>query len=251
MDRDAAVVQQRVHAAWDAMRSGLQKIFPASDVRPTQPLEVFALVAGVGEDEVKFNVRPVVFKVPERATRQDSNLYVALKGWLSFEGPDFRTTPLRTKSFGTQVGYFRSKQGALEHVYGAHYDLDEATAGHPVFHAQVSPQMDMLADVNERFRKTFAEPLDSVRPLLANVRTPCAQMDVFSVVLQICADHLIHAGSPPQVQETFAKMRTACNFFIGAAHRMAYLNVPPASTCYRSTHWYERVPEAPNVGAGP
>lgn len=241
MNRDAALVRQRVHAAWAAVRSGLQKMYPSSDVRPSQPEDVFLLDGTTGDDEVKFNIQPVVFNVPERATRVEANLYIALRGWLSFEGPDFRAPLLLTKSFGTEVGYFRSKQGALEHVYGAHYDLDEAKSGHPVFHAQVKPKMGFLADVNSRFGKQFPEPEDRVRQLLRNVRTPCAQMDVFAVVLQICADHLIHSESPQEVDEAFTKMRTSCDFFVGAAHRMAYLNLPPATTCYRSTHWYAGV----------
>jgi hypothetical protein len=220
-------------------------------VRPAQPLDAFELDNMVGDDEVKFNIKPIVFNVPERATHQDSNLYVAIKGWLSFEGPDFQALPLRTKSFGTEVAYFRSKANVLEHVYGAHYDLDEQRNGHPVFHAQVSPQMGMLPFVNERFGKNFENVEDLVRKVLPNVRMPSAQMDVFAVMLQICADHLIHSGSPPNVVEAFNKMRGACEFFIGAAHRMPYLNGLPATHCYRSTHWYVRTapPPAANSAA--
>jgi hypothetical protein len=79
---------------------------------------------------------------------------------------------------------------------------------------------------------------DHVQPLLRNVRTPSAQMDIFSVIAQICADHLIHEKSGIEVRQAFAKMRSECNFFIGAAHRMTYLNADVAPICYRSTHWY-------------
>ena len=248
MNLHAWRVQQSVNGAWQAVMSGMRTMYPASDVRPAQPVDAFELDGTADDDEVKFNVRPIVFNVPERATRQDSNLYVVVKGWLSFEGPDFLAVPLRTKSFGTEVAYFRSKVGALEHVYGAHYDLDEKSAGHPVFHAQVSSQMGMLPHVNERYGRKIDQVDDLMRKLLPNVRTPSAQMDVFAVTLQICADHLIHSGSPPNVLEAFAKMTEACGFFVGAAHRMPYLNGPPASHCYRSTHWYACGGDAP-VGA--
>lgn len=240
MNRHAWRVQQRVDTAWQAVMSGIQTMYPASVVRPAQSADAFELDAGVGDDEVKFVVKPIVLNVPERATHQDSNLYVAIKGWLSFEGPDFQAVPLRTKSFGTEVAYFRSKVGALEHVYGAHYDLDEHAAGHPVFHAQVAPQMGMLPAVNDRFGKNFQNVEDLVRKVLPNVRTPSAQMDVFAVMLQVSADHLIHSGSPPNVIEAFNRMRESCEFFIGAAHRLPALNQLPATHCFRSTHWYPR-----------
>jgi hypothetical protein len=240
MNRHAWRVQQRVNSAWQAVMSGMQTMYPASAVRPAQPVDAFELDVGLDDDQVGFVIRPIVFNVPEKATHQDSNLYVVMKGWLSFDGPDFVNVPLLTKSFGTEVAYFRSKLGALEHVYGAHYDLDEKAAGHPVFHAQVSPQMGMLPFVNERFGRNIDNVDNLIGKVLPNVRTPSAQMDVFAVTLQICADHLIHEGSPPTVLEAFSRMTKACGFFMGAAHRMPHLRVAPAAHCYRSTHWYER-----------
>jgi hypothetical protein len=68
-------------------------------------------------------------------------------------------------------------------------------------------------------------------------------MDVFSVFTQICADHLVYAKSSQEVKDAFDALRSSCNFFYGAAHRLTYLNSLPASSCYRSTHWYE----APNL----
>lgn len=147
---------------------------------------------------------------------------------------------MRTKTFGTEVAHFRSKRGALEHVYGVHYDLDENAAAHPVFHAQMSPKMSLVSSVNDHFNRNFQDVVDLVGRMLGNVRTPSAQMDVFAVMLQICANHLIHSGSPPNVIEAFNKTRTACEFFIGFAYRMSTLNQLPATQCYRSTHWYPR-----------
>ncbi len=237
MNRNASLVQQQVHTAWDAVRTGLQKMYPSSDVRPSSGYDIFEFDHTVGDDDVKFNVRPIVFMLPERAAHSSPSLYVAVKGWLSFEGPDLRSKPLRTRSFGTEVGYFRSKREVVEHVYGAHYDLDEAKTGHPVFHAQISPQMDLLASVNEQFRREWIAQ-DRVTPILPNVRTPSAQMDVFSVITQLCADHLLTETSSSEVKQAFEKMRTATAFFVGAAHRMEYLNANIAPHCYRSTHWY-------------
>ena len=128
-------------------------------------------------------------------------------------------------------------------MYGAHYDIDESKPGHPVFHSQISPQMSLMDDIKELFRKEWGGE-DRVRQVLSNVRTPSAQMDVFSVIAQIFADHLMHGGSAQEVQDAFTKMRKACDFFKGAAHRMNYLNSAIAPHCYRSTHWYAGPPPA-------
>jgi hypothetical protein len=102
-------------------------------------LDIFKFDHGCGSDEIKFNIEPVVFKVPEKATNQATNIFVAMNGWL---------------------------------------------------------------------------------------------------VAQIFADHLMDKNSPKEVQSAFSEMREKCDFFIGAAHRMNYLNSDPAPNCYRSTHWY-------------
>ena len=75
--------------------------------------------------------------------------------------------------------------------------------------------------------------------ILRNVRTPSAQMDIFAVITQVCADHLIGASSSPDVRSAFGILRNASDFFVGAAHRLAYLNTEPAIGCYRSKYWYD------------
>lgn len=238
MNRDAQRVLQRVVTAWDNAIHGLKQMSQASIVKPTTSYEIFKLDADTPDDVIKFNVGPVVFLVPERPNRRGPDLYIVVKGWLSFQGPDFRTEPLKTKDFGTEVAYFRSKQGALEHVYGAHYDMDEVRPGHPVFHAQFASQLAFGERIHHEFR-VDDNLVDSIAPTLGTVRVPSAQMDIFSVITQICADHLLGQGAGPDVQAAFSKMRSACDFFIGAAHRLTFLNGLPATTCYRSTHWYE------------
>jgi hypothetical protein len=236
MRPDELHVQRHMNQAWNAVRAALPKMLPASDARPVDGSDIFKCVSGLN-DEVKFEVKPIVFKMPERATNRNADLYIAITGWLSFEGPNYREH-LQTKGFGTAIGYFRVKNGNLEHVYGAHYDIDESVPGHPVFHSQIGSQMDLLDHVTEKFRKEAGSKEDKVQYLLRNVRTPSAQMDVFSVIAQICADHLLHKKSGPEVIQAFTKMRRECDFFVGAAHRMAFLNANIAPRCYRSTHWY-------------
>jgi len=235
MNRDAISVQRRLDKAWNDIIHEMRRMSGHIDLRPSRQ-SPFRPVEAASPGSVKFDVGPIVFNVPENARARTPNLYITIEGWLSFEGPDF--TNLRTKDFGTEIAYFRSRIGALQHVYGAHYDMDEARPGHPVFHMQVKPMVEFAGPVNDLF-KLRAAGENAMGTILANVRTPSAQMDVFSVVTQICADHLIDKESPKEVRTAFKALRRHSTFFLGAAHRLAYLSEPQASGCYRSNHWYD------------
>jgi hypothetical protein len=132
------------------------------------------------------------------------------------------------------------KGDQLSHVYGAHYDMDEVLPGHPVFHSQMTSQMSYLSTITDLFHQSYAKCDDLAAGLLANVRTPTAQMDAFSVITQIGADHLLSERSAVEVLTAFQTLRAACDFFVGAGGRLPYLNAEGPSRCYRSTHWYER-----------
>lgn len=237
-NQDTQRVLLRVRTAWEQAVHSMQKMYQASVVKPASVYEIFQVDQAPGDDEVKVLVGPIVLNVPERPNRANADLYVVLGGWITFEGPDFKSAPLKTKDFGTQVGYFRSKSGALKHVYGAHYDMDETRPGHPVFHAQLKPQLAFGDTVQAQF-SVKGDVIPDMGNILKTVRTPSAQMDVFSVMTQICADHLVGEESSPEVLGAFAGLRASCDFLIGAAHRLDYLNTAPASHCYRSTHWYD------------
>jgi hypothetical protein len=243
MNKQEQYIVKQLHKAWNDVRVGIGRMHQSSVVKPVDAFQIFSL-EGAGPAEVKFTIKPIVFNVPERANSRDLKLYIAIAGWLSFTGQEDPNGPVKTASFGTKVGYFRSKKGALQHVYGVHYDIDETTPGHPVLHGQISPQMEFGGDVLTLFH-VDGHLEDLVNPILRNVRTPTAQMDVFSVITQICADHLIFADSGKEVREAFVGLRKACGFFVGVANRLAYLNSEPAISCYRSTHWYAAPPRVP------
>ena len=231
-------IQNDLHRAWQGVLRAVRQMHPSSQIRPQNATDVFH--PDVDSGESKFNVGPVVFCVPERANGRGSNLYIAISGWICFGGPrapDPRRTTLR---FGTGVGYFQAKEDHLIHVYGVHYDMDEKLPGHPVFHAQMCSQEEFGATVRDVFNLRLDPGKDLAAGLLRNVRMPTAQMDVFSVITQIGADHLVSETSSLEVQAAFGKLREACDFFVGAAGRLAYLNSMQATHCYRSTHWYAR-----------
>ena len=238
VNKDAQRVRQRVADAWQKAVFGLTQMSQASQIAPPNAYEVFRVDPAAPDDVVKLDFGPIVFHVPERPNRRGPDLFVVAQGWLTLEGPDFKAVPYRTKTFGTEVAYFRQKAGNLEHVYGAHYDMDEEKPGHPVFHAQFGSKHAFGGAVRDLFKLDEAV-VDRTGVILGTVRTPSAQMDIFSVLAQICADHLMGPAPSDEVKQAFTGLRTSCDFLVGAAHRLAYLNDQHAAGCYRAAHWYE------------
>jgi hypothetical protein len=239
MNRIAQHVIKRVTTEWMNLTTSLHRIYPSTAIRPQSAYDIFHIEddpnAPAGDVELKIN--PIVFNLPEKAGGQQS-LFIAIGGWLSFNDVNLAPEPLMTKSFGTEMGYFRRRGGRLEHVYGVHYDLDETKPGHPVFHAQVSSQLSFGDSIRSLYHLTD-EVVNDFSPKYSNIRIPSAQMDIFSTAVQICADHYLALGglSPP-VTAAFERVRETNSFFLGAAHRMPFLNGLPASRCYRAAHWY-------------
>ena len=239
MNRQALRVSQKVHQAWISAIDNMKHMSHASIVRPQIPDEIFRLDKDVPEDVIKFEIQPVVFMVPERANDKAANLFIVMSGWLSFYAIGDRNDSIKTRDFGTRVAYFRRKDDQLEHIYGAHYDMDVSGRGHPVFHAQVGSQMEIGNNIETQFR-IDDERVDYLAKVSRSIRTPTAQMDVFSVFAQICADHLMWEDSAEEVERAFDRTRSVCSFFVGAAHRLAFLQEREVIECYRSVHWYER-----------
>ncbi len=161
---------RELQTAWTGVRAGMARMYGASSVEPKDYLQIFKV-----EDEecgqIKLDVSPVVLNVPERAGSGSLDLYVAIAGWLLFATRRNQGDPIRTERFGTKIGYFRAKRATLQHVYGAHYDIEETAPGHPVFHGQIAPQMEFSSDVLNLFHRG-GEPENLVKPILRNVPCP-------------------------------------------------------------------------------
>ena len=230
---------KELHTAWTNKIQAMRTMDQATSVHPLAPQQVFRPAEQICEETVKVNCGPAVIKLCERAGGLP-NLYVVVEGSICLQKSGRADTPLRTIGFGTRVGYFRSKRNRLEHVYGVHYDMDERGDGHPVFHSQLGPMEEFASAVCKHYRLNV-EVVDHVGKMLRNVRIPTAQMDFFSVLTQLCADHLMglnESGAQSQLAKAFGHVRSACNFMQGAAHKFTYLSTENAGECYRSSRWY-------------
>ena len=224
---------------WTSKIRGMKQLNQATSVRPLSPDQVIRVDESVNGEVAKLDCGPVVFNLCERAGAMPE-MYVVVEGTIEVRAIRNGTNSLQTMSFATKVGYFRMKRKRLVHVYGVHYDLDEVSDSHPVFHAQLRPMKEFYQTVKEQFNLE-AELDDCVTPILRNVRTPIAQMDFFSVCTQLCADHLVTsnpAGSNSKAVATLAAIKNACSSLQGAAHRFTHLSDSATANCYRSRHWY-------------
>ena len=87
----------------------------------------------------------------------------------------------------------------LEHVYGAHYDMDEASFGHPVFHSQLGPQVEFGSTIGELFRHDGQVVNYMGKNPPHRTKRPRRRWMSFSVLTQICADHLM--GEQPASED--------------------------------------------------
>lgn len=206
-----------------------------------QPTDLNAVLRTVDPqidpDAVAFELKPVVFKVPE--TRKASrDLFVAVRGLFSFRRESFaKEEKFVTTFFSSEVGYFVRDHSSLRHVFGIHYDFTPNDRAHPAFHGTLKSFADFAEMVRDAYRFD-ADLVDDVEGILERVRIPTSQMDVFSVFLQICADHLMHANSTEEERAAFHSLLKHSAFCAGAAWKVDRMMTAEASQCYRARHWY-------------
>jgi len=242
VDPESNRILRLLASQWDNALTELLRLHSAAEARPSDAQALFHPMDPGDNEIARFSFGPVVFNLPERANNLKVDLFAVAQGRLAFNRESFRNDgSLVTHDFATEVGYFRHRPGALVHVYGAHYDLASDELGHPVFHSQLKPFPGFSASIREHY--TVSAPTqDSMKGLLKTVRVPTAQMDVFSLIVQLCADHLLYASSGQQEKDAFNALLKNNTFCLGAAERFPRLTTDVARRCYRALHWYPVVP---------
>lgn len=233
----ALSMRKQLQDLWTGMLADVERLRGSVQPRPTD----FSAILEEPEETtsmVTFQFRPFVLPLPERARSRRNDLFAVVAGRLSLDRAFFETTrQLRAADFGARASYFRRKEDHLEHVYGAHYDFAKSELGHPTFHSQFRPRPEDADIVASHFDvpRRVENPLGAI---LRNVRVPAAQMDVFMLVLQMCADHLLWEQSSSQDRSAFDALVAKAKALSGAAHLVPRLTTGSATTCYRGSHWY-------------
>lgn len=238
MDPQAWKIVALLVRQWDLISGVLAKLNQVATVRPSDGYRVFSARQDKESELVNIDFGPVVFNLPEKATHAIPNLFVVLDGKLGIRRDVFDAEKqLVTDTFATRAAYFRQKtKDCVEHVWGTHYDFALDTFGHPVFHSQLRSYGELSSVASEQYGMS-GELVDLVKGMLQGVRVPTAQMDVFSVALQLCADHLLFADSGESERSAFNDLARIA-IIRGAGYRVGRLATKAAWSCYRSRHWY-------------
>src|SRR5258708_31910595 len=181
---------QRLATQWDGLVRNLQVLNPRVVVVPDSGYEVFK-VSGQHplQGSTRIDMNPLALQVPERGNDPEHNIFIAVSGFLYFDTEAFQDKRLVVNKFGTRVAYFGKVQDRFDHVFGAHFDYSENELGHPLFHGQIRNLEDMFNVISSQL-DVDGEVQNGLVKVLSTVRVPTAQLDVFSLLLQVFADHL-------------------------------------------------------------
>lgn len=186
-------------------------------------------------------MNPIALQVPERGDHPRLNIYIALCGYFYFDTRALKDKQLVITKFGTRVAYFRKVQGRFDHVFGAHFDFSENELGHPVFHGQIKNLQDMF-DVISSLLNVEGDVETGLPKVLSTVRVPTAQLDVFSLLLQVFADHLLTKRSTPEEKAAFNQLLSLAASVRGAGHLIRRLAADHVESCMSAWHWYPTIP---------
>lgn len=222
---NACVYFDQLGGEVDSSRS--VQVFAADNSRPPQP------------DRYAFLVKPVTFVVPERAKNPMDLIYIVAKGRIVISATDAHL--LKTLDFSTGVAYFRRKNDGdknsmkLDHVYGAHFDYAPNHRGHPKFHVQMNDLDELKSVVAAKYHVPTDDGSNHMTSILRNARLPSAQMDIFSFMLQVAADHLICEDSTASDMDKLKDLAAEVSRLKGLPDILPGVTT---NQCTRSVHWY-------------
>ena len=231
--------------AWDKSVITLKK-----DSNVTVSPEIYDKIFHQEEsiNEVKFHTKqPISFNVPEKFLvnklgNDECNILVILEGWLSFKKNEktnllelTKNGKLITRDFGTRVEYYRkNKPFGWKFLNSIHYDYEPSFANHPVFHAQLSNRSLLYSKAG--YDNASLDSPNKNLELLRAIRIPTFQMDIFSTMVAICADHLTPTISVSS--RKLLEIKNNCNFFVGAQNLQDTI---VEANCLRSPQSYPQM----------
>lgn len=232
-------IKRSVDKAWTELLAQVQLISNISQVRPGDAASVFRHEHQKAYQKVKTTIGPVSFNIPSKAKTPRPDLFITIKGWIEFPDDD-EGGGLRSTRFSTEVAYFAEHTpNRLKHVFGIHYDYEwRGLIAHPIYHSQMTSMAEWYEHVNAAYGRVFQEPDNHLHGIIKHVRVPTAQMDAFSVFLQVCSDHLVNENTDAAGRLAYAAIMKCCGFFECSASSIPRLTPAISATSYRSYHWY-------------
>lgn len=114
---------------------------------------------------------------------------------------DTSAEALSIVKYNTEIKYCEFIQPStptqLRGIVGFHYDFDEKEqSNHPIFHAQQNNKCGNRIFTEENYKSLLSgyacEPIDDGPAQLKYIRIPTPQMDIFSAVICVLADYVVH-----------------------------------------------------------
>jgi hypothetical protein len=233
---------------WLFTKTQLHRLNSVMVLRPTENQGIIRPGDRTTENVISLEVGPILLNVPERGVHHKARIFIFLKGYFEFSREAWINDKIfLTTSTQTEVAYFRADDdGNLQLVYGAHYDYTRGHHGHPAFHLQLRGALEEYGAMIKSAYSLSGVVTDGIFPVLRNVRTASAQLDVFSCVLQIAADHLLPLSVTPGQREAFNALQgrgELCSPFCRAGGPQPLPSTEPVAPfrCFRARHWYSRI----------
>lgn len=240
-------IRQRLATEWsriqvDLARLGNVSISPADDTR------ILKLSPDARAEEIAIDFGPVVFNVPERGTHLTNRLFIYIDGTYRFRRSAWEGEgEIETIGVQSKAAYFRlDSAGTLCLVHGVHFDHDPIGVGHPIFHMQHRGNFDTCGVFVRTECKIGGKVTSEISKTLRNVRSASAQLDAFSVILQVAADHLLPQSPTPDQRHAFNAMLSrgmlCCKYCCAGEPQRAPESAPTGPfRCFRARHWYRRI----------
>lgn len=231
---------------FSALQEHVRRVNQATQFTPADGWEVFKPDYEKSTDEIAhFEINPLLINMPERGNLPSNDLFVVFAGRISCDVNAALNQKLLTRGFASKVGYFARKRSALDHVYGAHYDFDIERLAHPAFHAQLGSYSDeFLPYVLDYGRLNLPIENDRMQGLLQNIRVPIAQLDFFSCLIQLVADHLLWEDSGTNERQVFDDLVKLDHLVQGTTAEIPSLVNGSHIPCHRGSHWYTKAVQA-------
>ena len=243
-------VRNRLIAEWKWTKTQLERVNSVV-LRPSNAYDVVHLSKRANDRIIAVNLGPLVLNVPERGNRQAAHLYIYVSGSFEFSRALWlRDGTLDTTHVQTEAAYFRGEHRKdLLLVHGAHYDYTPGQRGHPVFHMQLRGALLDYASVVRACFGLTGEVSDGIPRMLRNVRAASAQIDVFSFLVQIAADHLLPQSANVDQRDAFNSLRARADLCgpycregeAGSSQPLPASDPTRGYRCFRARHWYAQI----------
>lgn len=243
--RAEELVRNELIRAWGRTKTELLRVNSTFAHRPVNDYDVIGRGEESDEETVLIGVGPLAMRVPERGdSRKD--LFIYFHGSIGFSRRRWSVDKrLEITSIASRIAYFRhASGGSLDLVFGGHYDYAPDLQGHPVFHAQVDGSLQEFGEFVGTSFGIEGSVTNSISGTLRNVRIPSAQLDAFSCMLQIAADHLLPRNPTVGACDAFNSLRSdsaLCGPSCQGEQPLPAINAAE-HRCFRARHWYPPAP---------